>query len=214
MARLLLEHGAALVGLSIDGRPSYSAIHAARSAEMVQFLLDNNANPEQLVHCNGYGPLHYYTIRGNMEAMRTLLLHGVDVNSSVRACTPTPLNLAAERNIEAVKLLLEHGAEGKLRCVCSETPLHGAVRAGKIDVVRLLLERLPDDMRNEEDYSGQTPLHLAAYYGNAELVELLVKGWPKGKAVRARNGQTPLSEYTRFKTHPRKRIIALLGGLY
>jgi ankyrin repeat protein len=176
-------------------------------------LLLHGVDVNSSVNCNGYRPLHYYTIRGNMEAMRTLLLHGVDMNSSVHACTPTPLHLAVERNIEAVKLLLEHGAEGKLRCVFSETPLHGAVRAGKIDVVRLLLERLPDDMR-KEDYSGQTPLHLAAYYGNAELVELLVKGWPKGKAARARNGQTPLSEYTRCRTHPRKEIIALLGGVY
>jgi hypothetical protein len=43
IARLHLENGAKV---HCDNPPRYSAIHAARSAEMAQLLLDHHADPE------------------------------------------------------------------------------------------------------------------------------------------------------------------------
>jgi hypothetical protein len=47
MARLLLAYGADVVQYDEPDEPGYSAIHSARSAEMVQLLLDHHADPEQ-----------------------------------------------------------------------------------------------------------------------------------------------------------------------
>jgi ankyrin repeat protein len=78
MARLLLQYSANLVRYDVDGEPVYSAMHAARSAEMVQLFLDHNADPNQYKYDGGryVRPLHYYAMRGNLEAMRVALDNG------------------------------------------------------------------------------------------------------------------------------------------
>jgi hypothetical protein len=62
MAHLLLEHRANSIQCDSTDRPSYSAIHAARSEEMAQHLLDHHADPEQQVG-EGFRPLHFDTAR-------------------------------------------------------------------------------------------------------------------------------------------------------
>jgi ankyrin repeat protein len=185
MARLLLEHGADLVQYNYDGNPGYSAIHAARSAEMVQLLLDRHADPDQDI---GWRPLHFYAKRDNIEAMRAVLRKGVEVDPSGDMFSPSPLHHAA---IDAVKLLLECGADVKKKGHSGETSLHSAVRAGKTDVVRLLLERWPEATR-EKDHGQNTPLHLAAVAGNTDMVRLLLKIWPDGMREKELWGNTPL----------------------
>jgi ankyrin repeat protein len=176
MARLLLEHGANLVQCDKLGRPCYGAIHAARSAEMVQLLLDHHADPEQQIR-GGLRPLHFYAERGNIEAMRTVLRNGVEVDPSGDISSRTPLHYAAEHNIDAVKLLLEHGAEVKKKTgLAEETPLHWAAKAGKTDVAKLLLERWPEGIREKNAY-GNTPLHLADEADKIDVVRLLLGHW-------------------------------------
>jgi ankyrin repeat protein len=190
MARILLEHGADVVQYDELDRPSHSAIHAARSAEMVQLLLDHHADPEQQAP-NKFRPLHYYAIRDNIEAMRAILRNGVEVDPDPTLNFPPPLHLAAEHNIDAVKLLLEHGADMKKKDRCSNTLFHLAARARKTDVVRFLVERWPDGMR-EKIIGGDTPLHTAAKAGMADMVKCMVKRWPDGMREKNNSGSTPL----------------------
>jgi ankyrin repeat protein len=104
IARRLLEHGADLAhGDKLDHR-SCSALHAARSGEMVQLLLDNHADPELVVD-NGYTPLHYYAARDNIEAMRGVLRNGVEVDPILGALSFTPLHYAVRHNADSAKLL-------------------------------------------------------------------------------------------------------------
>jgi ankyrin repeat protein len=200
LAHLLLEHGATLVQHDSDDRPRYSAIHVARSAEMVQLLLDHHADPEQ--ECFGgdgwYMPLHYYAHHDDcIEAMRLVLRNGAaaDPTSSNphRAPSNTPLHIAAVNSINAVKLLLEHGADAKKRSYDEpwETPLHFAVQAGKFDVVTLLLEHWPEGAR-ERDGDGKTPLHVAASWGKIDMVALLLELWPEGIREKHYYGKTLL----------------------
>jgi hypothetical protein len=136
MARLLLEHGAEVVQYDERKRPSHSAIHTARSADMVQLLLDYQADPEQQT-VRGYRPLHYYAMRSNIKTMRTVLTNGANVDPIAGMYTHTPLHVAAQHNPHSVKLLLEHGADVNKTDYCFYTPLHWAascscIRTNKI----------------------------------------------------------------------------------
>jgi ankyrin repeat protein len=88
-----------------------------------------------------------YAKRNNIEAMRAILRNGVAVNPISLWSFETPLHLAVQGNIDTVKLLVEHGAVVKIGGDRLAKPLHLAVQAGKIDVVRLLLEVWPEGTR-------------------------------------------------------------------
>jgi ankyrin len=192
MARLLLEHGADVVQYDGRRRPSYSAIHAARSGEMVQLLLDHHADPEQRVsNASGNTPLHCYAKRGNIEAMRAILQNGVEVDPIAGFFSYTPLHFAVPHGIDIVKLLVEYGANVKKRDGSLQTPLHLAARAGMTDVVDMLLEHWPGGTRAKDDCKNR-PLHLAALSGWTELVRLLVEIWPAGPRKKNNYGYTPL----------------------
>jgi len=68
--------------------------------------------------------------------------------------------------------------------------IHQAVKEGKFEVVKKMLEKEPDLVR-AVDSEGITPLHLAAEHGRQQIVELLLE---KGADVNAKSGfkRTPL----------------------
>jgi ankyrin repeat protein len=189
MARLLLEHHAKIVHHDQHSHLSHSALHLARSGEMVKLFLDHDANPDE-VTVNGYVPLHHYAMRDNVEAMRVILSHGARVTLK-RFCLYTPLHEAAQRNIDTVKLLLEHGANAQTGSIYGETPLHLAAKAGRADVAKLLVEHWPLAVK-QRDIQGYMPLHYAVLFGRTHVVRLLVESWPEGVRMEGVNGNTPL----------------------
>jgi ankyrin repeat protein len=117
----------------------------------------------------------------------------------------TPLALAAEiNNLEAVKALVDGGADPLIPTEKSTTPLMLAAgggtdvvrprsareRATALQTVKFLVERGADV--NGAGQFGWTPLHAAAYQGLNDVIEFLVA---KGAKLDAKDGfgQTPLS---------------------
>jgi hypothetical protein len=202
MARLLLEHGASLVHYNWRGDPAYSAMHAARSAEMVRLLLDHHADPNQKDDIRDRSPrypVNYYAIRNNIEAMQMVLQNGAKVNPNDP--DRTPLHDAAEYgSIEAVAVLVENGASVTKTIVGRERPLHSAARGGQADIIKLLFDRWPKAIR-KTDWQGRTPLHVASSAGKVDAVRALVSLWPGGKKACARGGRTPLMEFQQSGVH-------------
>ncbi len=130
--------------------------------------------------------------QGNVQAVRSLLDQGADVNAA-RGDGLTALHRAAERgHAEVAELLIAASAdvEAKTR-IGSYTPLHLGSRGGHAAIIMMLLEAggNPNAVTTN---SGATPLHLAAAaIEGAEAVAALL-GHGADPNARARAGQTPL----------------------
>jgi ankyrin repeat protein len=137
-------------------------------------------------------PVADAAIRGDREALRTLLQQGADV-SAPQGDGMTALHWAAERgDAEMVAMLVYAGANvAAVTRVGQYTPLHLAARTGSASVTAALLKG-GADVAARSSNSGVTPLHLAAGSGNPEVVTVLLD---RGADVNAREsewGQTPL----------------------
>ena len=80
-------------------------------------------------------------VEGNIDAVKTLLEQGVDINSG-NEIYQTPLDgAAAAGEVDVVRLLVERGAEvnsrDKLGWTRFRTPLHDAALCGHLKVVKL-----------------------------------------------------------------------------
>jgi ankyrin repeat protein len=190
VAQLLLANGAQVEysGLSGDNSINIDPIHAARSAEMVQLLLRYNANPNAPDELER-SPLHWYVLRGDIAAMREILLHGAKVSPGGPF---NPIYQAVQCSLDAVILLVEHGADVEAMDDSWGTLLHFAAAMGETDVVRFLLQVWPEGARKKNSRLD-TPLHGAVAIGcETELVGLLVEGCPEAIREKNRFGDTPL----------------------
>jgi ankyrin repeat protein len=212
MARVLLEHGADLAQYGRKDRLTHTALHVARSAEMVKLLLDHHADPEQ-ESWKRLRPLHYYTIQGDIDAMEEILRQGAKVDAIGGIHRVTPLHLCERGNGEVAKVLLKYGADAKTRDHDDNTALHGAALQDNNEVARILVEHWPEGLREKGIY-GYIPLHWAAMGANLELVRLFVERWPESKGELDDDGNTPLSVFERQQSEAdtTDEIRVLLGG--
>ncbi|MGD9905513.1 MAG: ankyrin repeat domain-containing protein [Vicinamibacterales bacterium] len=137
-------------------------------------------------------PVADAAMRGDRQAVRTLLQQGADVNAA-QGDGMSALHWAADRgDAEMTAMLVAAGATpGAVTRIGQYTPLHLASRAGNVAAVRALLGAgaAVDAAANP---SGATPLHMAATAGSAEVVTALLDA---GADINAREhewGQTPL----------------------
>ena len=176
-----------------------------------------------------------------LDLMEALIAKGANVNTAVggkpwfRSFTndytwvdpagATPLWRAAQSSdIEAMRLLISHGADPKITTKSGDTPLHAAAGIGwaanwsvnapypAVEAVKYCVE-LGNDV-NKPDLRGYTALHGAAYLGNNEMIEYLVS---KGADVKAKSkaGDAPADMAngpTRFG-QPHPEAVALLEKL-
>jgi ankyrin repeat protein len=141
--------------------------------------------------CQDISPLHVALSNGDLETMQYLLECGAKVNArdEVRSRW-TPLVRAANfNNVEAMRLLLLHGADVGLRDHQGRCALHTASSAGKLEAVQFLLEHHADV--NASNHWDSTPLHYASFNGHANVVRLLLK-WGAYVDPRDRSYYTPL----------------------
>ncbi|KAJ8255214.1 hypothetical protein GJAV_G00202370 [Gymnothorax javanicus] len=86
----------------------------------------------------------------------------------------TPLHLAAIKgDVEAVKELLDQGADPNLKDHAGWTPLHEACNLGHLGVVEALLQQ--GALLNTPGYENDSPLHDAVRNGHMNVARLLVE---------------------------------------
>src|SRR5713101_5529829 len=122
---------------------------------------------------DGFTALHFACFFGQPEAARLLIGSGAAVDAV--AANPTqvmPLHSAASsRNLEAARLLLEHGAPANARQQAGWVPIHAAAQNGDRPMVELLLKHHADPkLANDE---GKTSAMVAREKGHEEIATLL-----------------------------------------
>ncbi|CAH0395611.1 unnamed protein product [Bemisia tabaci] len=109
---------------------------------------------------------------GNLEAVRTCLRKGADMNArNIKGQTATHFACMGS-NLDVLKFTFEQTSNSDLRDVMGQTPLHVAAKYGNSGIIKYLLERdlqvdAPDNFRN-------TPLHVAAKCGQDEAIKILL----------------------------------------
>ena len=185
----------AMVGSLLDTglfNGSTSELHeamrlAARKGSLgvVRLLIDRGApvDPPEALY-----PPHLYFIEGELattpllaaaqasqvEVIRLLLEQGANPNlSSIPGKMEwTALHLAVTASLEAVKLLLLHGADINSQGPLG-TPLHLASEDSSIEVVKALLDN--GAAIDAYDKCKETPLHIATKAGRSDIVAYLLR---------------------------------------
>ena len=99
-------------------------------------------------------------------------MHTEDVNAKCYN-DRTPLHVASrEGHVDAVRVLLDHGAHLNSQGHINWMPLHFASNGGHPKVVELLLEH--EATLNAQSIYGSSPVYLASQSGHLEVVRVLL----------------------------------------
>nr|XP_009938945.1 PREDICTED: ankyrin repeat and SOCS box protein 11 isoform X2 [Opisthocomus hoazin] len=170
-AKVLLENGARVNAVTIDGiTPLFNAC-CSGSVACVNMLLEFGAKPQLRNHLAS--PIHEAVKRGHRECMEILLAHEVDIDQEdLQHGTPLYVACTYQRT-DCVKKLLELGANvnaGKRL----DTPLHAAARKSSVEVVVLLTDYGANPKCRNAEF--KCALDLAVPNSKVEQVLLLQEG--------------------------------------
>jgi uncharacterized protein len=164
IAALLLEKG-----MPLD---VFTASMAGARDALVD-LIATNPESAGAYSRDGWTPLHLASFFGQPGIAEILIACGAEVNARSRnPMQNMPLHAAAAgRNRDALRALLEHGADPNARQHGGWTALHAAAQNGDVEMVRLLLGGGADaDARADNQ---QNAMDLAMTKGHQAVVELL-----------------------------------------
>ncbi|KAL4794680.1 hypothetical protein BDV19DRAFT_364616 [Aspergillus venezuelensis] len=178
---------------------SAAALNETADVKVLELLIARGANVMAHNKPGGTG-LHWAALTGRTEVVELLLEHDADYADV--ADPGKTVNYIQESPDIMVTLLLDKLALAGVKNLVGGTPLHWGSFNGRVEVVRLLLDKAGQVNRtdlskrefiNKPNLLGGTALHGAAWNGNDELVEELLKQGAD-LSVKTVLGSTPLRE--------------------
>lgn len=140
-------------------------------------------------------PLHYASKYKNLDAIRTLVAMGADIDKS-DCHGRTPLHCAARfGHADAVELLLSLGSQAlSARTRKGRTPLmccEKSVFAADNSVFELLSARYPE-LVDDTDNMGMTSMHYTVTCCDASIVDMYHQAGSRAFTIKAHDGSTPM----------------------
>lgn len=171
---------AAVVSLALLGwakaGPAHDAARGGNLAKVKQLIESKQVLVNSKEPICGWTMLHIATQENNLEMIAYLLKQGATVDSRDSG-KETPLCCAAGAgHVEAMKLLLEHGADPYARSnygtVMERASINGAAsEEGRVGAFRLLVER---KVNFREFSEGSAPFHFLATQDHIPAMEYLL----------------------------------------
>ncbi|HVW99964.1 MAG TPA: ankyrin repeat domain-containing protein [Candidatus Babeliaceae bacterium] len=140
----------------------------------------------------------------NIAAIELLLNNKVDPNVCEFKGMATPLHFAL--SAQAVNLLVNAGASVNKGEQQGLTPLHSAVRRGRLEVVKAIIDHKAEV--NAETYNHETPLFFAQSY---DILDTLLQN---GACVNhySKSGSKPIHEIIKSSENPLSLVVRLLSS--
>jgi hypothetical protein len=164
-----------LARLAAD-RIALDIFEAAATGDEAQlrFRLEEEPELAQSFSGDGWTPLHLAAAFGTPAAVSALLAAGARVDAFSRnpqQNQPLHAALALGKNVETVRLLLEHGASANAAQAGGFTPIFSAATANRRDLAELLFSHGADPHRKND--LGKTAADFARERGHAALAAWL-----------------------------------------
>ena len=205
--KLLVEKGAEIDLQHSDGGTPMMLALAAKNVEVVKYLLENGANPNNHTkERNGkIYPLHMILDQDkflnqdkllDMAIFKLLIKHGAKLETKCGGYGKlTPLQLAARRGKSfETKYLIDMGADMNVLDDLGRSAVHIAIQEGSkrsLDTAKILIKAGANVNTAFGDNMLWSPLHSAVMDNDFEMVKLLVEAGANVNA-KDRNGRTPI----------------------
>ncbi len=168
------------IKLLIENGAKVNAKHSNGKTAMNDALYGNNFDAISLLIENGYdlkndGDSFRQAVSNKQhDAVKIFLNYGIDVNfckpDMVYPCNSTPVHIAAQNNdLETVKLLVQKGADVKVKDKYGERPYNCAVANKNKKMIAFIKSLEPEQWHNEE----QKLTDLKSYKLPKQLIELI-----------------------------------------
>ncbi len=215
--KVLLSHGADVNARSSDMRtPLMIAARKPGNSAVVRMLLDKGANPNPNPHPSAESsPLLDAATAGDAASLEMLIAKGAEVKPvgelalsmavamECSKCLPlltageidkqdyslALADIAITGDVNAVKIMLDHGADVNIVDPLGRTPLMYAAASDNLPLeeVKMLVEHGADvnarDSHKRGPDSGWTALDIARQHGDTPIVAFLLKSGAKGNAA-------------------------------
>lgn len=201
---------------TLNGKNNQYPLHVAAyhgAQKTIDFLLSEHENQLDITDLGQRTPLMAAAVGGSAVGLRALLKnsakpakgragfriplnHSPKIDVRQAGTSFTALHYAANTNVEAVEVLLSHGAHIEARNLTGMTPLHMAAVCGKLDVFNFLIAHGAD--LTARDFRQCSVLHYAAGDNREDIVRVLLTKYKVDINAPGRNGMTALHEAAFF----------------